>query len=435
MSVKVVSVKSGSPAAKCKIAAGDTLVSINGNEITDVLDYRFYQNDKKLALDFITASGKHKKKNVKKEETEELGLEFETYLMDKKHCCKNKCIFCFIDQLPKGLRESLYFKDDDSRLSFLFGNYITLTGISEHEIERIIKMHISPINISVHTTNPELRVQMMKNPNAGKSLEIIDRFNDAGITINCQLVLCRGYNDGAELRRTLSDLTAKENVRCIAAVPVGLTKFREGLTELKPFDKESSAEVIDIMTEFGDFCMEKYGERRVYPADEFYFSAGCKIPEAEFYGDFLQLENGVGLCALLKQEVKEAIEYTEYAPQKRKITLATGVLAYPLIAELANEITAKWQNVHCSVKKIVNNFFGEKITVSGLVTGTDIIEQLKGQDLGSELLIPSSMLRYENDMFLDDVTVAELEKELNIKVKAVNNCGEDFVNAILGKEE
>ncbi|MBQ0084526.1 MAG: DUF512 domain-containing protein [Clostridiales bacterium] len=435
MSVKVMRVEKGSPAEKCKISAGDTLVSVNGNEIFDVLDYRFYQNDKKLIIEFIRADGKHKRKRVKKEESEELGLEFETYLMDKKHSCKNKCVFCFIDQLPSGMRESLYFKDDDSRLSFLFGNYITLTNLSEHEIERIIKMHISPINISVHTTNPELRVKMMKNPSAGRVLEIIDRFNNAGIAMNCQLVLCPGYNDGAELRRTLSDLTEKENIECIAAVPVGLTKFREKLEPLRPFDEKTAGEVISIMDEFGERCTKKYGERRVYPADEFYLLAKKEIPNAEFYGDFLQLENGVGLSSLFEKEVTEAIEFTEFQSKKRKVTIATGVLAYPLIERLSAAVCKKWKNIECNTQKIVNNFFGEKITVAGLVTGRDLIEQLKNKDLGETLLIPSSMLRAENDMFLDDVTVEQLEKELNIKVTAVNNCGEDFVNAIIGKEE
>lgn len=435
MSVKVMNVAKGSPAEKCKISAGDVLLSINGNEIVDVLDYRFYQNEQRLTVEFLKPDGKKKRKKIKKDEMQEFGLEFETYLMDKKHSCKNKCVFCFIDQLPKGLRESLYFKDDDSRLSFLFGNYITLTNLSEHEIERIIKMHISPINISVHTTNPELRVKMMKNPNAGKVLEIIEKFNDAGIAMNCQLVLCRDYNDGEELKNTLSDLTEKENVKCIAAVPVGLTKFREGLPCLKPFDEKSAGDVIDIMDGFGEKCIEKYGERRVYPADEFYLLAKRDMPDAENYGDFLQLENGVGLSALLKDEVLEAIDYTDFESKKRKITIATGVLAYPLISFLAAEVCKKWTDVECNTERIVNNFFGEKITVAGLITGKDLIEQLSDKDLGDELLISSSMLRAENDMFLDDITVTELENKLKIKVKAINNCGEDFVNAIIGKEE
>ncbi len=435
MSVKITGITENSAAAKCNISAGDILLSINGNEIMDVLDYRFYQSDRKIKIEFINSLGKKIKKTVRKGDTEELGLEFSTYLMDKQRSCKNKCIFCFIDQLPKGLRESLYFKDDDSRLSFLFGNYITLTNITEHEIERIIKMHISPINISVHTTNPALRCKMMNNRFAGEALDIIKRFNDAGIAINCQLVLCRGYNDGAELIRTLGDLTEMENIGCIAAVPVGLTKYREGLTPLKSFDKTSAEQVLKIIDNYGEACVKKYGERRVYASDEFYLLAQAKIPEAEFYGDFLQLENGVGLSALLKSEVIEAIEQIAATPKKREVSIATGALAYPLICELAQRVTKKWQNVTCRVYKIENNFFGSKITVAGLVTGKDLITQLKGKPLGEELLIPSAMLRHENDMFLDDTTVEDVENQLNIKLKAVNNDGYDFVYSIIGEEE
>ena len=300
MSVIIKFVDKGSPAYKAGLRGGETLLSLNGNSIIDVLDYRFYQNSGSLVLEYLDVSGKTKTAKIKKDEYEELGLEFETYLMDKKHSCLNKCVFCFIDQLPKGLRESLYFKDDDSRLSFLFGNYITLTNITEHEVERIIKMHISPVNISVHTTNPELRVKMMTNKNAGKVLEIIDRFNSAGIKINCQLVLCPGYNDGKELERTLEDLSKLENAECIAAVPVGLTRYREGLAKIEPFNSDTAAQVLDIIDRYGDKCIQKYGQRRIYGADEFYLLSGREIPEADYYGDFLQLENGVGLWSLLR---------------------------------------------------------------------------------------------------------------------------------------
>ncbi len=431
MSVIVSAVQKKSPADKAGIKAGDTLVSLNNNAIIDVLDYRFYQNDKKIIVEFINAKGRLCKKSVKKSEAEELGLEFETYLMDKQKSCKNKCVFCFIDQLPKGMRESLYFKDDDSRLSFLFGNYITLTNITEHEIERIIKMHISPVNISVHTTNPELRVRMMKNKNAGEVLKVIDRLNNAGIMMNCQLVLCPEFNDGEELKRTLSDLTEKENIRCIAAVPVGLTKYREGLTLLKPFNKETANATLDIIDEFGKKCTEKYGERRVYGADEFYILAEREMPNAEFYGDFLQLENGVGLWSLLLHEVTAALEDTESAELQKTVSIATGVAAYPLIKIIAEMIEKKVNGLKCNVYAIKNDFFGEKITVAGLVTGRDIINQLKNKALGEKLLIPSVMLRHENDMFLDDVTVTELEKALNIRVQPVNNDGYELVDAIL----
>ncbi len=434
MSVIVKNVVKNSPVARTGIKAGDILISLNGNEIMDVLDYRFYQNEKKISVSFLNTRGKTVTKTAKKDEYEELGLEFETYLMDKQRSCKNKCIFCFIDQLPGGMRESLYFKDDDSRLSFLFGNYITLTNITEHEVERIIKMHISPINISVHTTNPALRVRMMKNKNAGSVLSIMKRFNKAGIDMNCQLVLCPGINDGKELERSLSDLTDMEYVRCVAAVPVGLTDHREGLEKLEPFTKETAAAVLDTIERVALKCTEKYSERRCYGADEFYLKAERQIPDAEFYGDFLQLENGVGLWALFKSEVIDALNDIDFAPEKREVSVATGVAAYPLISELAAQICEKYSSVKINVEKIENNFFGKQITVAGLITATDIIGQLKGKKLGSHLYIPSAMLRHGNDRFLDDITTEELEEKLGVKLVPVNNDGYEFVEALLGKE-
>lgn len=435
MSVIIKSVDSKSPAEKAGLKAGDTLISINKNDIMDVLDYRFYQNNAKLKIEYIDDKGKIKHKRIKKQDYEELGLNFETYLMDKQHSCLNKCVFCFIDQLPKGMRDSLYFKDDDSRLSFLFGNYITLTNITEHEIERIIKMHISPINISVHTTNPELRVKMMKNKDAGKVLSVIKRFNDAGIKINCQLVLCPGYNDGEELKRTLSDLTELQNAECIAAVPVGLTKYRDGLADLVPFNPITAAETIDIIDRYGEECIKKYGSRRIYASDEFYLLAKRQMPDADYYGEFLQLENGVGLWALLLKEATDAIAEEEYKlEQKRKISVVTGVAAYHLITEIVDKCKQKWDNLECKVYKIKNNFFGEKITVAGLVTATDIKEQLKGENLGEELLIPAVMLRKEGDMFLDSITLNELSQDLGVKITPVDNDGYLLIDALLGKE-
>ncbi len=431
MSVVIKSVLNGSPAHKKGIKSGDVLVSLNGNNIIDVLDYRFYQNEKKVVLSLLRG-GKQVKKTIRKNEYDELGLEFETYLMDKQRSCSNKCIFCFIDQMPKGLRESLYFKDDDSRLSFLFGNYITLTNITEHEIERIIKMHISPINISVHTTNPELRVKMMKNKNAGRVLEVIERFNNAGISMNCQLVLVPGVNTGAELCRTLTDLSKYENIRSVAAVPVGLTAFREGLTSIEPFNKQTAKETLDILEQFGQKNLKDFHERKFYGADEFYILAEQDFPPYEFYGDFLQLENGVGMCALLKQELTDAIEFTDAEPNHKEITMATGEAAAALINSLVLQINKKWPQIKINVCPIENNFFGGKITVAGLVTGHDIISQLSGKNLGEKLLIPSSMLRHENDMFLDDTTVLELQEKLNIKVVAVNNNGQELLDAVLG---
>ena len=435
MSVIIKGVQDGSVAADSKIMPGDKLLSLNGNEIMDVLDYRFYQNNENVIALVEDKRGNLQKYRFIKEEYDELGLLFETYLMDEQHSCRNKCIFCFIDQLPKGLRESLYFKDDDSRLSFLFGNYITLTNITEHEIERIIKMHISPINISVHTTNPELRVKMMKNKNAGKVLEIINRFNDAAIAMNSQLVLCPGYNDGEELEKTLADLTKLENMKCIAAVPVGLTKYREGLCEITPFNKESAGNALDIIDKYGDKCVEIYGERRVYASDEFYLLSGREMPDASFYGDFLQLENGVGLWALLKSEAEDAVEDIDAFPSERKISLATGVAAYDLIRYICDLCEKKFTGLKCNVYAVRNDFFGERITVSGLVTATDIIKQLKDADLGEELLIPASMLRKQRDMFLDSVTVEELSEALGIPVRYTENDGYDLINCILNRSE
>lgn len=431
MSVIIKDVEKKSPAYKAGIKSGDTLLTLNGNTIMDVLDYRFYQSDEKLTAEIINSKGKIKKLKIKKDEFQELGLLFDTYLMDQKHSCKNKCIFCFIDQLPKGLRESLYFKDDDSRLSFLFGNYITLTNITEHEIERIIKMHISPINISVHTTNPELRVKMMTNKNAGKALDVIKRFNDAGIKMNSQLVLCPGYNDGAELERTLNDLLNLENMECIAAVPVGLTKYRDGLAKLEPFNKENASSVLDIIDKYAQKSLEKYASRRIYGSDEFYLLAEREIPSAEFYGDFLQLENGVGLWALLKSEAYSAIKEVGEKSVDRHISIATGVSAYPLIRDIADKCEQKCKGLKCDVYAIKNNFFGEKITVSGLITATDIYEQLKDTDLGETLYIPSSMLRDGGDMFLDSITLDELSDKLNVKIKPINNEGYLLVDAII----
>ncbi|MBR5473298.1 MAG: DUF512 domain-containing protein, partial [Clostridia bacterium] len=331
------------------------------------------------------------------------------------------------------LRDSLYFKDDDSRLSFLFGNYITLTNITEHEIERIVKMHISPINISVHTTNPELRVKMMTNKNAGKALEIMKCFDNAGIKMNSQLVLCPGINDGDELRRSLNDLLQLQNMECIAAVPVGITKHREGLAKLESYNKDTACEVLDILDEYAKKSIEKYGDRRIYGSDEFYLLAERKIPDASFYGDFLLLENGVGLWALLKSEVVDALSDIETTQINRHISIATGVDAYPLIREIADLCEQKCSGLKCDVYAIKNNFFGKKITVAGLVTATDIYDQLKDVNLGEALLIPSSMLRAEGDMFLDSVTVEELSNKLNVNINPTDCNGYDLVDKIIGR--
>ncbi len=434
MSVKIDGVEKRSPAAKAGIKAGDTLLKLNGNEIIDVLDYRFYQNEERLEALVIRKNGKEKLFKIKKGEYDEFGLKFGEYLMDAQHSCKNKCIFCFIDQLPEGMRDTLYFKDDDSRLSFFFGNYITLTNLTEHEIDRIIKMHISPVNISVHTTNPSLRCRMMNNRFAGDALGIIKRFDDAGIKMNFQLVLVPGYNDGAELERSLRELTSYKNILCVASVPVGITKYREGLCEIEPFTKESAAAVLDITEKIGNECLEKYGNRLCYVGDEFYLKAEREIPNAVYYGDFPQLDNGVGMWALFKKEAEDCLSDIEEPKRGRNISCVTGVLAYPLIKATVDKAEEKWHNLKCKVFQVKNDFFGEKITVAGLVTGKDIINQLKGENLGDELLVPACMLRFEHDLFLDDVSILELEAELGVRVRVIDTDGASFVEA-LGKSE
>ncbi len=410
-------------------------MKINGKEIMDVLDYDFYMAEQNVTMTFKCANGKYK---VIKTQNSNCGLEFETYLMDKQQHCKNKCIFCFIDQLPKGLRESLYFKDDDSRLSFLFGNYITLTNISEHEIERIISMHISPVNISVHTMNPELRVQMMKNKNAGKSLEIIKRLADAGIKMNTQLVLCPNINDGAELQRSIEELSSLyPAVQSIAAVPVGLTKFRDGLEKIEPYNKQTAGETIDIIEEYSKKFRKEFGVGLCYPADEFFIKAERKLPSADYYDGYPQLDNGVGLVRSFYDEFIDELEFCNEKPEHKKVTLATGADFYPYLCDLCKKAEEKF-GIEIGVKKIINNFFGETITVSGLITGRDLAEQLKNQDLGDCLLLSNSMISdYTNhtenkNKFLDDMTVEELEKTLNTKIILTNGDGGQLLRDILG---
>ncbi|MBR2455419.1 MAG: DUF512 domain-containing protein [Clostridia bacterium] len=435
MAVKISNVKKNSICELKGIKAEDELLKINGNDILDVLDYDFYMTEQNLTLTFKCIDGKFK---VIKTKSADCGLEFETYLMDKQQHCKNKCIFCFIDQLPKGLRESLYFKDDDSRLSFLFGNYITLTNISEHEIERIIKMHISPVNISVHTMNPELRVQMMKNKNAGESLKIIKRLADAGITMNTQLVLCPGINDGDELRYSIEQLSALyPSIQSIAAVPVGLTKFRDGLPKLEPYNKQTAGEVIDIIGEYSAKFRKEFGVGLCYPADEFFIKAERDLPNADYYDDYPQLDNGVGLVRSFYDDFLDELDYISEKSTNRKVTLATGADFYPYLCDLCKKAEEKY-GVEIGVQKIINNFFGETITVSGLITGIDLYEQLKSIGLGECLLLPSSMISdYTNhtenkNKFLDDMTVEELESKLNVKIVLTNGGGGQLLRDILG---
>lgn len=435
MAVKIFDVTTGSHADKAGIKKGETLLSINSNEIVDVLDYRFYQVNRKLTLEVADEDKNVRTIEMTKGEYEEIGLEFETYLMDKQHSCRNKCIFCFIDQLPKGMRESLYFKDDDSRLSFLFGNYITLTNITEHEIDRIIKMHISPINVSVHTTNPELRCKMMNNRFAGDTLKYLKRFADAGITLNCQIVSCPGINDGDELVRTLTDL---ENlgVNMTAIVPVGLTRYRENLYPLVPYNKETAGQTIDIIEKMGDECVKKHGRRIFFPGDEFYLLAEREIPSPEFYEDFSALEDGIGMIAYLTDDVGWKLEELDADESLcHKVTIACGEGVFPYMKRIMSMINEKFPNITINTRAIKNNFFGGGVNVSGLVTGGDLIDQLRGDDLGDRLIIPSSMLRFENDLFLDDVSTDDVERELGVTLVSVNNNGNDLVEAVIAGKD
>ena len=435
MAVKIFDVTTGSHADKAGIKKGETLLSINSNEIVDVLDYRFYQVNRKLTLEVADENKNVRTIEMTKGEYEEIGLEFETYLMDKQHSCRNKCIFCFIDQLPKGMRESLYFKDDDSRLSFLFGNYITLTNITEHEIDRIIKMHISPINVSVHTTNPELRCKMMNNRFAGDTLKYLKRFADAGITLNCQIVSCPGINDGDELVRTLTDLEAL-GVNMTAIVPVGLTRYRENLYPLVPYNKETAGQTIDIIEKMGDECIKKHGRRIFFPGDEFYLLAEREIPSPEFYEDFSALEDGIGMIAYLTDDVGWKLEELDADESLcHKVTIACGEGVFPYMKRIMSMINEKFPNITINTRAIKNNFFGGGINVSGLVTGGDLIDQLRGDDLGDRLIIPSSMLRFENDLFLDDVSTDDVERELGVTLVPVNNNGNDLVEAVIAGKD
>ena len=433
MSVEIKNVKKWSACFFRGIKAGDSLVSVNGNEINDFLDYDFYLQEEKLCLEF-EHKGKLKRVNIKKGAQDDIGLEFESYLMDKQKRCRNKCIFCFIDQNPEGMRESIYFKDDDSRLSFLFGNYITLTNLSDSDIDRIIKMHISPVNVSVHTMNKELRVDMMKNKNAGKCLDYLYRLADAGIELNTQLVLCPGINDGKELEYSIGELMKLyPAVQSIAAVPVGITKHREGLFDMPSYTKKTAAQVIDIIDRMGSEFKKEHGLRLVYAADEFYLKAQREIPDEDYYEVYPQIENGVGMWNSFRDEVDDFIDSADGSlGVKGSISLATGAAAYPLIKETAQKLTELYPELEINVYEIANDFYGHSVTVAGLVTGGDLINQLKDKKLGQELIIPDVMLRSEGDVFLDNVSVEEASAQLGVKVTPVmSGSGVALINKIL----
>lgn len=417
----------------CGIKENDILVSINGKDINDVLDYRFYLAEEKITL-AINRNEQIIEFNITKECYDDIGLEFETPLMDKKHRCENKCIFCFIDQLPKGLRQSLYFKDDDSRLSFLHGNYITLTNLEKRDIERIIEMHISPVNVSVHTTNPELRCKMMHNKRAGDVLEYLDMLSQGGIDICAQIVLCRDINDGEELVRTLNDLAKLyPKLSSVAVVPSGLTKFRDGLHPLKHFDKESSREVIKAVEKINKIYSKKLGKNLFFCSDEFYLMAEKKMHREEYYEGYSQLDNGVGMITSFEEEAYLFLKTLTKDEKniKKSLSIATGTASYPFISKLVKSIKKKCKALDCNVYEIKNDFFGHSITVSGLITGTDLLSQLKDKKLGTELHISKSMLRSEGDLFLCGMSIDELENKLNVKIVPDEQDGAAFVESLI----
>ncbi len=449
---KIRSVEPGSIAEEYGIEPGDCLLSVNGNVVEDVFDYRFLIREESLTL--VVRKGIHSEEflqmnlpedepedweiEIEKDPSEDLGVEFESGLMDEYRSCRNNCVFCFIDQMPKGMRDTLYFHDDDARLSFLQGNYITLTNMSDHDIDRIIRYHLEPINISFHTMNPKLRCQMLHNRFAGDVFPKITRLKEAGIEMNGQIVLCRGINDGEELDYSLEQFEQyMPQLKSVSVVPVGLTKFRENLPKLETFNAEEAGRVIDQIRRWQEYYMERYQTHLVHASDEWYILAGRELPEEESYDGYLQLENGVGMVRLLMAQVRDCLKKhpdpkTVEAMPERHVTIATGVLAAPTLNLLMKEITAVYPGVRADVVPIINHFFGEKITVSGLITGKDLVSQLSGKDLGDNLLLPVNMLRSNEMVLLDDMTVMDIEQSLQTKVIIVESDGQSLVRSVTG---
>ena len=431
----------GSIAEEFELAPGDRLISINGHEIEDIFDYQFYAEDTYIEILIEKPDGVQWILEVDKEEDEDLGIEFDNGLMDEYRSCHNKCIFCFIDQMPKGMRDTLYFKDDDSRLSFLQGNYVTLTNMSDHDLDRIIQYHLSPINISFQTMNPELRCKMLNNRFAGEALKKVDRLNEAGIEMNGQIVLCKGVNDGEELAFSIREMMRYiPNLQSVSVVPVGLSKYRDGLFPLEPFTREDAREVLSTIHHYQNESYQKYGNHFIHASDEWYILAGEELPQEENYDGYLQLENGVGMMRLLLNEFEEAVKELQEKISagtldfsSREISMATARLAYPFIRDMAARMMEMVPGLMIHVYEIRNNFFGEMITVSGLLTGQDLIAQLTGRELGETLYLPQNVLRSGEEVFLDDVTVTEMEKALQVKVDIIKSSGRDFVNAVLDR--
>ena len=424
----------GSIAEELELMPGDIVLSINGQEIEDVFDYHFLINDDYIEMLVRTADGEEELLEIEKDYDEDIGITFESSLMDQYRSCSNKCVFCFIDQLPKGLRETMYFKDDDSRLSFLQGNYITMTNMKDEDLDRLIRYKLEPINVSVHTTNPELRKKMLGNRFAGKIMDQLKKLYDGGIIMNAQIVLCKNINDGEELERTIRDLSGfLPFIESVSVVPVGLSAHREGLYPLEPFTAEDAKAVIDTIERWQSVLYAEYDTHFIHASDEWYLLAGRPIPEEDRYDGYLQLENGVGMIRLLISEFTEALASFEGDDRVRHVTIATGRLAAPTLRMLVKALSAKFPNVTVDVRVIINHFFGERITVSGLLTGRDITGQLKGEDLGEALLLPVNVLRSGEDVLLDDMTVGDIESALQIPVRIVKSNGQDLALAILGE--
>ena len=433
MAGKIASIDSHSPAERAKLRVGDTLLSINGKEIADVLDYRFYAYDPKLTLVVESPDGKQRTVHIRKAEGEDIGLNFETYLMDEERCCSNHCLFCFEDQMPPNMGDTLYFKDDDARLSFLMGNYTTLTNLSEREAQRIIDLRISPINVSVHATDPKLRSIMLGNKAAAKGLAYMRAFADAGIVMNCQIVVCPGLNDGEQLSRSMEDL-ADMGVASCAIVPVGVTKYRKGLYKMPVVDRTIANEILNRVLPFSERCLERFGTRLFFCSDEIFIKAGRPLPEEEYYEGYVQLENGVGMLRSMENEFMAALRQMEPDAPCRPFSIATGCLAAPFIRNLVEKAHARCASVCGTVYAIENHYFGTTIDVAGLVTATDIMEQLRGKPLGERLLLPANMLRHGGDVFLDDYRVSDIEQALGIPVAVSETDGFSLIDTIFELE-
>ncbi len=433
---QIKEVLAGSIGQELELKPGDWLLAVNGETVEDIFDYQFMIEAETVVLLIQKENGEEWELEIEKEEDEDLGLIFESGLMDEYRSCRNKCIFCFIDQMPKGMRKTLYFKDDDSRLSFLQGNYVTLTNMSEKDIERIIRFRLAPINISVHTTNKELRCKMLSNRFAGEALEKIKRLYEAEIPMNGQIVLCKGINDGDELVHTIEDLLQYAPcMQSLSVVPVGLTKYREGLYPLEPFRKEDAKQVLDVIHQFQKVAWKQHGIHFVHASDEWYLLAEEKVPEADRYDGYVQYENGVGMIRQFWEELEEALEQCRGDRRKRNVTLVTAKLFYPCLCQAADRMKEKYPNLKIQVIPIINHFFGESITVAGLLTAGDILEQLKGKELGERVILPSVVLKADEPIFLDDVTLEDVQRALQVPVHIVKSNGMGFIQAIIGKEK